>query len=185
MTLFRRVGVAGEECRLAYGGFGFGFDGMRILHMSCAHRSTSGEPAGIFGNNVAVRLDGNGVLIIESLARCDFLRREIRCISLDGGLAYFDGGGVFDGSAVHHAIAAGEGCTDAVGNLAAGLIFSVSFIFRSNQRFSIGGDVGSAKGNRRIRFDIRLSFPTSPADATGTNGIDLRIHSVLVIRNQI
>ncbi len=185
MTLFRRVGVAGEECRLAYGGFGFGFNGVRILHMSCAHRSTGGEPAGIFGNNIAVRLDGNGVLIIESLARCDFLRREIRCVSLDGGLAYFDGGGVFDGSAVHHAIAAGEGRADAVGNLAAGLIFSVGFIFRSNQCVSISGDGGCAYVNRNRRSDVRLRFPTSPADATGTNGIDLYIHSVLVIRNQI
>ena len=78
------IHVPGEKLRLTDLGGGSGGDGLGILHMRRADCRTGGQGAAVFGNNIAMGLDGDGILIIESLAGCDFLLRQIRAVGLDG-----------------------------------------------------------------------------------------------------
>ena len=111
--LFDFLRVPGLEiCAISHGDSRIGGDGICILCIGRHDRRAGGEVQVVFGNDFALGIDVDGILIVERHAGRLFGIGEVRCIGFDGDLAQVHLRILGDGGMIHHADAAGKGRTD-------------------------------------------------------------------------
>ena len=168
-------------------------DAICILHMRRADGCARGERASVFGNHVARRIDGDGILIIERLAPCLFFVGEIRRIRLNGDRIQIDRRHVRDGCLIHDAIPARECRTDAADVLLITVLITVLItavppclfcdILRANGRlFGCRDGAATPYANARIRCDRDFRLATRTADTTRADRVHFYIFCIVMLR---
>ena len=166
--LFDFLRVPGlEVCAVSHGDSRIGGDGICILCVGRHDCRAGGEVQVVFGNDFALGIDVDGILIIERHAGCLFGVGEVRRIGFDGDLAQVHLRILGDGGMIHHADAAGKGRTDDIG-IGPGLAILPSLLR------VIGGEnfrlIGGGDGRAIADGDMGIRLHRSTHLAAGTAG---------------
>ncbi len=154
--LFDFLRVPGlEVCPISHGDSRVGSDGICILRIGRHDRRTGGEIQIIFGNDFALGVDVDGILIVERHAGRFFCVGEVRCIGFDSDLAQIHLRILGDGGMIHHADTAGQ---SRAGDIGIGLGLAIlpcllCFIRSKNFRLVSSGDGRAiADGDMGVRL---------------------------------